>query len=71
MHHNKLWKNFKELGIPDHLICLKRNLYTGQVCMYIFFYTGQEATFKLDMENRWVQLRERRVTRLYFITLLI
>ena len=46
MHHNKLWKNFKELGIPDHLIYLKRNLYTGQVCMYIFFYTGQETTVR-------------------------
>ena len=44
MHHNKLWTNFKELGIPDHLIYRKRNLYTGQVCMYIFFYTGQETT---------------------------
>ena len=71
VHHNKLWKNFKELGIPDNLICLKRNLYTGQVCMYIFFYIGQEATFKLDMENRRVQHRERRMIRLYFFTLLI
>ena len=24
--HNKLWKNLKEMGIPDHLICLLRNL---------------------------------------------
>ena len=28
--HNKLWKILKEMGIPDHLICLLRNLYTGQ-----------------------------------------
>ena len=35
---NKLWKILKELGIPDHLICLLRNL-----------YAGQEAT-ELDME---------------------
>ena len=28
--HNKLWKILKELGIPDHLICLLRNLYAGQ-----------------------------------------
>ena len=32
--HNKLWKNVKDMGIPDHLICLLRNL----------VYTGQEAT---------------------------
>ena len=28
--HNKLWKILKEKGIPDHLICLLRNLYVGQ-----------------------------------------
>ena len=33
--HSKLWKILKEMGIPDHLSCLLRNL-----------YTGQEATFR-------------------------
>ena len=28
--HNKLWKILQEVGIPDHLICLLRNLYAGQ-----------------------------------------
>ena len=28
--HNKLWKILKEMGIPDHLTCLLRNLYEGQ-----------------------------------------
>ena len=28
--HNKLWKILKEVGIPDHLTCLLRNLYAGQ-----------------------------------------
>jgi len=28
--HNKPWKILKEMGIPDHLICLLRNLYTDQ-----------------------------------------
>ena len=28
--HHKLWKILKEMGIPDHLTCLLRNLYTGQ-----------------------------------------
>ena len=37
---NKLWKILKEMGIPDHLTCLLRNL-----------YAGQEAT-ELDMEQQ-------------------
>ena len=28
--HNKLWAILKQMGIPDHLTCLRRNLYTGQ-----------------------------------------
>ena len=28
--HNKLWKILQQMGIPDHLICLMRNLYAGQ-----------------------------------------
>ena len=30
MDHNKLWEILKEIGIPDHLTCLLRNLYAGQ-----------------------------------------
>ena len=30
VHHNKLWKILKEMGIPDHLTCLLRNLYASQ-----------------------------------------
>ena len=30
MDHNKLWKILKEMGIPDHLTCLLRNLYADQ-----------------------------------------
>ena len=30
MDHNKLWKILEEMGIPDHLTCLLRNLYAGQ-----------------------------------------
>ena len=30
MDHSKLWKILKEMGIPDHLTCLLRNLYAGQ-----------------------------------------
>ena len=39
--HNKLWKILKEMGIPDHLICLLRNLYAGQEAIVI---TGHETT---------------------------
>ena len=41
MDHNKLWKILQEVGIPDHLTCLLRNL-----------YVGQEATLELDMEQQ-------------------
>ena len=30
MDHNKLWKILKEIGVPDYLTCLLRNLYTDQ-----------------------------------------
>ena len=30
MDHNKVWKILKEMGIPDHLTCLLKNLYAGQ-----------------------------------------
>ena len=30
VNHNKLWKILKEMGIPDHLTCLLRNMYAGQ-----------------------------------------
>ena len=30
MDYNKLWKILQEMGIPDHLTCLLRNLYAGQ-----------------------------------------
>ena len=59
MDHNKLGKILKEMGIPDHLTCLLRNL-----------YAGQEAT-ELDMNNRVVPNRERSTSRLYIVTLLI
>ena len=39
--HNKLWKILKEMGIPDHLTCLLRNLYAGQEAAV---RTGHETT---------------------------
>ena len=39
--HNILWKILKEMGIPDHLTCLSRNLYAGQETTA---RTGHETT---------------------------
>ena len=39
VHHNKLWKILKKLGIPDHLICLLRNLYAGQEADRVVWYS--------------------------------
>ena len=39
--HDKLWKILKEMGIPDHLTCLLRNLYAGQEATVI---AGHGAT---------------------------
>ena len=47
--HNKLWKILKEMGIPDHLTCLLRNL-----------YAGQEATFRTGHGTTdWFQIGKR------------
>ena len=59
--HHKLWKILKEMGIPDHLTCLLRNL-----------YAGQEATVRNEHgNNRLVPNWERSMLRLYIFTLLI
>ena len=57
--HNKLWKILKEMGIPDHLTHILRNL-----------YAGQEATVR-TWTNRLVPNRKRSTSRLYIVTLLI
>ena len=44
--HNKLWKTLKELGIPDHLTCLLRNLYAGQDST---FRTGRGTTDRFQI----------------------
>ena len=55
----KLWKILKEMGIPDHLTCLLRNL-----------YAGQEATVQTG-HSRLVPNWERSMSRLCIFTLLI
>ena len=46
--HNKLWKTLKEMGIPDHLTCLLRNV-----------YAGQEAPVRTGHgTGEWIQIRK-------------
>ena len=48
--HDKLWKILNEMGIPDHLTCLLRNL-----------YAGQEATVRTGHgKTDWFQIRKVR-----------
>ena len=54
--YNKLWKILQEMGIPDHLTCLVRNL-----------YAGQKATGNNGLVSNW----ERSTSMLYIVTLLI
>ena len=55
------WKILKEMGIPDHLTCLLRNL-----------YAGQEATVRTGYgTTNWFQIGKGSTSRLYIVTLLI
>ena len=61
--HNKLWKILREMGIPDNLTCLLRNL-----------YEGQEATVRTGHGTTdWFQIGKgtQYTSRLYIVTLLI
>ena len=57
--HNKLWKILQEMGIPDHLTCLLRNVCAAQ------------EVIEWNMEQRLVPNWERNMSRLYIVTLLI
>ena len=57
--HNKLWKILQEIGIPDHLTCLLRNLYAGQEA------TGRTVHGKQTGSNR-----ERNMSRLRIVNLI-
>ena len=61
--HNKLWKILQEMGIPDHLMCLLRNLYAGQEATV---RTGQLEHGTTD----WFQIG-KSICQVYIVTLLI
>ena len=50
--HNKLWKVLKEMGIPDHLTCLLRNLYKGQEATV---RTGHGTTDRFQIGKEYVK----------------
>ena len=55
MDHKELWKILKEMGIPDHLTCLLRNL-----------YAGQEATVRTGHGTTdWFQIGKEYVKAVY------
>ena len=62
MDHNKMWKILQEMGIPDHLTCLLRNL-----------YAGQEATVRTEHGtiDRFQIGKEKEYIRVYIVTLLM
>ena len=61
MDHSKLWEILLETGIPGHLTCLLRNL-----------YTGQEATVRTghNIMDQF-KIRNKSTSRLYIVTLFI
>ena len=58
--HNKLWTILKEMGIPDHLTCLLRNL-----------YADQEATVRIVHRIQTGSKSGKSMSRLYIVTLLV
>ena len=52
VHHNKLWKILKDMGIPDHLICLLRNL-----------YAVRKQQLELDMEQQTGSKKEKEYVK--------
>ena len=58
--HNKLWKILKDMGIPDHLTCLLRNL-----------YAGRKQQLELDIEQQTGSKYKKEYIKAYNVTLLI
>ena len=58
--HNKLWNILKEMGVPDHLTYLLRNL-----------YVGQEETLGPDMEQQFGSILGMEYNKLCMVTMVI
>ena len=59
--HNKLWNILKEMGIPDHLICLLRDLYAVK---------KQQLELNMEQQTGWENWKQS-TSRLYTVILLI
>ena len=69
---NKLWKILREIGIPDHLTCLLRNLYAGQEATVRTGHGTNRKRFRIGNQvPNLVPNRKRSMSRLYMVTLLI
>ena len=74
--HSKLWKILKEMGIPDHLTCLLRNLYAGQEAAVRtrhgtmdWFQTGKEYIMQnsgLDEAQSGIKIAGRNINNLRY-----
>ena len=62
MDYNKLWKILQEMGIPDHLTCLFRNLYAGQEGTV---RTGRETT---DWFKSGKEVHQGCILSIYYLT---
>ena len=58
--HSKLWKILKEMGIPDHLTCLLRNLYAGQEATV---RKVRKQQLELDMEQQTGSKKEKEYVK--------
>ena len=57
--HNKLWKILKEMGIPDHLTCLLRNLYAGHEATVRTGYGTTDWLFKTGRSRLRLYMRRQ------------
>ena len=78
--HNKLWKILQEMGIPDHLTCLLRNLYAGQEATVRTGHGTTDSQIRKQQGKNSGNLvrvisvspnNKRSMSRLYIVTLLV
>ena len=63
--HNKLWKILKEVGIPDHLICLLRNLYIVP-CLFNLYSKYIMRNAGLDEAQAGIKIAGRNINNLTY-----
>ena len=75
VNHNKLWKILKEMGKPDHLTCLLRNLYAGQEatdwfqlspCLFNFYAEYIMWNARLDEAQAGIKIARRNINNLRY-----